>query len=47
MSSVEWQIIQHHLPEILAAIERIKPGTFQFVECGSFSRKSAKQEEAS
>jgi hypothetical protein len=47
MSSVEWRIIQHPLPEILAAIERIKPGTFQFVECGSFSRKSAKQEEPS
>ena len=40
LSSVEWQILKNHLPVIVAAIDRATPGSFQAVDCGTFSRKS-------
>jgi len=39
LSSIEWRLLQHHLPKIIAAIASAAPGSFQFVECGTFSRK--------
>ena len=39
MSSVEWGIVKDYLPTIIAAIDRATPGSFQAVDCGSFSRK--------
>lgn len=39
MSSVEWRIVKDHLPQILTAIDNAVPGSFQAVECGTFSRK--------
>jgi hypothetical protein len=39
LSSVEWDILKNHLPSIIAAIDRALPGTFQAVDCGTFTRK--------
>ena len=39
LSSVEWDILKNHLPLIIAAIDRALPGTFQAVDCGTFTRK--------
>jgi hypothetical protein len=39
LSSVEWNILKNHLSLIIAAIDSALPGTFQVVDCGSFTRK--------
>ena len=39
LSSVEWDILKHHLPLIVAAIDNALPGSFQAVDCGTFTRK--------
>lgn len=39
VSSVEWQIVKNHLPKIIAAVDKAVPGSFQAVDCGTFSRK--------
>jgi hypothetical protein len=39
LSSVEWDILKHHLPLIVAALDDAKSGTFQAVDCGTFTRK--------
>jgi len=39
LSSIEFPILKNHLPLIIAAIDKAVPGSFQSVECGSFSRK--------
>ena len=39
LSSVEWDILKHHLPLIIAALDKARPGTFQAVDCGAFTRK--------
>ncbi|MBV9154932.1 MAG: hypothetical protein JO097_01630 [Acidobacteriaceae bacterium] len=39
LSSVEWDILKHHLPLIIAALHNAQPGTFQEVDCGTFTRK--------
>jgi hypothetical protein len=39
LSSIDWHILKDNLPPILAALENARPGSFQEVECGSFSRK--------
>lgn len=38
LSSVEWNILKHHLPLIVAAIDDALPGSFQAVDCGTFTR---------
>jgi len=38
LSSVEWGIIRNYLPSIIAAIENALPGSFQEVDCVTFSR---------
>lgn len=40
LSSVEWRIVKNHLPRIVAALENAVPGSFQAVDCGTFSRKT-------
>lgn len=40
LSSVEWDILKHHLPLIVAAINNALPGSFQAVDCGTFTRKN-------
>jgi hypothetical protein len=39
LSSVEWDILKNYLPLIIAAIDSALPGTFQAVDCGTFTRK--------
>ena len=42
LSSVEWDILKQHLPLIIAAIDKARPGTFQAVDCGTFPRKKVR-----
>jgi hypothetical protein len=39
LSTVEWGLLKHHLPKIVAAIDSARPGSFQAVDCGIFTRK--------
>jgi hypothetical protein len=39
LSSVEWRILKNHLPRIVAAIGNASPGSFQALNCGTFTRK--------
>ncbi len=39
LSSVEWDILKPHLPLIIVALDNARPGTFQDVDCGTFTRK--------
>ena len=39
LSAIQLPIIRQHLPKIIAAIDSATPGSFQMVDCGSFSRK--------
>jgi hypothetical protein len=39
LSAIQLPIIKMHLPKIVAAIDNAQPGSFQMVDCGSFSRK--------
>jgi predicted nuclease of predicted toxin-antitoxin system len=41
LSTNNWPIVKNYLAEILAAIDSAVPGSFQAVECGTFSRKKA------
>ena len=39
LSAIQLPVIKTHLPTIVAAIDNARPGSFQVVECGVFSRK--------
>jgi hypothetical protein len=39
LSTNNWPIVKNYLPQILAAIDSAVPGSFQAVDCGTFSRK--------
>jgi hypothetical protein len=39
LSAIQLPIIRENLPKIIAAIDNAAPGSFQTVECGTFSRK--------
>lgn len=39
LSANNWPIIKNRIPQVLAAINTAAPGSFQTVECGTFSRK--------
>ena len=39
LSANNWPIIRNYIPRILAGIESAAPGSFQAVDCGTFSRK--------
>jgi len=39
LSALQLPIIENNLPAIIATISNAAPGSFQLVECGSFSRK--------
>lgn len=39
LSSIEWRLLKPHSGRILAAIDSATPGSFQTVQCGTFSRK--------
>jgi predicted nuclease of predicted toxin-antitoxin system len=40
LSAIQLPIIRKHLPKIIAAIDSAVPGSFQAVDCGTFSRKA-------
>ena len=44
LSSIEWRIIKHYLPQIAAAVDSAAAGSFQAVDCGTFSRKKTVDE---
>ena len=44
LSSVEWRILKDYLPQIVNAIDNAAPGSFQAVDCGTFSRKQTSDE---
>jgi hypothetical protein len=44
MSSVEWRIVRNHLAKIVTAVDNANPGSFQSVDCGTFSRKLSSEE---
>jgi hypothetical protein len=44
LSSIDWHILKDSLAPILAALDNAMPGSFQEVECGSFSRKKQPEE---
>jgi hypothetical protein len=39
LSAVQLPIIKNNLPKIIAAIDNAAPGSFQTIDCGTFSRK--------
>jgi hypothetical protein len=41
LSSVEWRIIKNYLPLIVGAVDNALPGSFQAIDCGTFSRKKS------
>ena len=44
LSTNNWPIVKNHVTQILAAIDGAVPGSFQAVECGTFSRKRTPDE---
>jgi len=44
LSAIQLPIIRNHLPKIIAAISDAIPGSFQAVDCGTFSRKKPTDE---
>jgi predicted nuclease of predicted toxin-antitoxin system len=44
LSAIQLPIIRNHLPKILAAIDAASPGSFQAIDCGTFSRKKLTEE---
>jgi hypothetical protein len=39
LSAIQLPLIKKNLPKIIAAIDNAAPGSFQTVDCGTFSRK--------
>jgi hypothetical protein len=39
LSAIQLPIIKNNLPKIIAAIDNAAPGSFQTIDCGTFSRK--------
>jgi hypothetical protein len=44
LSAIQLPILKENLPKIIAAIDGAAPGTFQAVDCGTFSRKRTAEE---
>lgn len=44
LSAIQLPILQLNLQKIIAAIEAAVPGSFQVVDCGTFSRRSTRAE---
>ena len=44
LSAIQLPILKENIEKIVAAIEAAVPGTFQAVDCGSFSRKRTPKE---
>jgi hypothetical protein len=39
LSAIQLPILKESLPKIIAAIDKATPGSFQAVDCGTFSRR--------
>jgi len=39
LTAIQLPILRNHLPKIVAAIDAALPGSFQLVDCGTFTRK--------
>ena len=39
LSTNNWPIVRDKVPQIMDALVRATPGTFQAIDCGTFSRK--------
>jgi len=44
LSVLQLPIIKENLAKIIAAVDAAAPGTFQAVDCGTFSRKKTPKE---
>jgi hypothetical protein len=44
LSAIQLPILKENLPKIIAAIDGAAPGTFQALDCGTFSRKRTAEE---
>jgi hypothetical protein len=44
LSAIQLPILKENLEKIIAAIEAAAPGSFQAVDCGTFSRKRTPEE---
>jgi len=44
LSAIKLPILQQNLPKIIAAIDVAVPGSFQAVDCGTYSRKRPRDE---
>lgn len=44
LSAIQLPIIKQNLPKIISAIDVATPGSFQIVDCGTFSRKRTPDE---
>ncbi len=44
LPAIKLPIIRQSLPKIIAALDAATPGSFQAVECGTFSRKRTRDE---
>ena len=44
LSAIQLPIIKENLAKIIAAVDAAAPGTFQAVDCGTFSRKKTPKE---
>jgi len=44
LSAIQLPIIKQSLPKIIAAIDKAAPGSFQSVDCGTFTRKNASED---
>jgi hypothetical protein len=44
LSSIEWRMVKDYLPQILHAVNCATPGSFQAVNCGTFSRRDLREE---
>jgi hypothetical protein len=44
LSAIQLPIIKENLPKIIAAIDGAAPGSFQAVDCGTFSRRRTPEE---
>jgi electron transfer flavoprotein alpha/beta subunit len=44
LSAIQLPILKENLAKIIAAVDAATPGTFQAVDCGTFSRKKTPKE---
>ena len=44
LTAIQLPVLKENLPKIIAAIEAAAPGSFQAVDCGTFSRKRTPEE---